>query len=622
MMLSAMVRFLFLGFWLLMLQETASGQAVLRKDLKKDFGAVGDGKTNDQAAFQRAANFFNQRAKTPAGTGRAELHIPKGVYMVGRQDSTGKASDVLQLYECRNMKVLGDDSATTEIRYVEGFRYGSFEPATGRPYEAPTAYFVDHDYAATGQTCIALYRCENVEVSGLNLNGNSAHLTLGGHWGDTGIQLPFDGIYVSDSRRITMRRLALHHFGRDGIQVLNHLAKNVDDPTLEDIVLENSTCDYNGRQGLSLTGVNGFQAVNCSFSHTGRVVVASAGRALYSNPGAGVDLEPQDGFVANVRLENCRFVDNAGQGIVSDRPGGDHPVSVKNVVVAGGLLWGLSNYSAWITQPGFLFQNTRIYGAFNHGSRAATAAEATRFEGCIFEDRPYLGRAAYGPALLYSDSSARRMSFTRCQFIGTQAALLHAIPATNDTASLFHFRSCTFLLDYSQPRQESAGKLLGAVFSGSNAFRAGPHRTSPSRADFTLGSSSTPGTTVLRAPGRLQLQAAGSYYRVQGGLAIGQPGGSGRTSLEIGADNAVAIAGSPGEKPELYIGPNARLVVKKGGALELLPNTKVTIAGQLVVEAGAYLFRDARTEVTTTGRGQLQVSTQAIEAKHPMVHSE
>ncbi|RZK45377.1 MAG: hypothetical protein EOO59_21190, partial [Hymenobacter sp.] len=320
----------------------ASAQATLHKDLKKDFGAVGDGRTDDQAAFQKAAAFFNQRARTPAGAGRAVLRIPKGVYRVGHP-GPGDLGDLLHLSGCRNLTIAGDDSATTEIRYADSLRYGTFDPATHAYYEPPTAFFADWGWGVRGGTAIVLQGCDNVEVTNLTLNGNSTHLLVGGHWGDTGIQLAFDGLFVSDSRRIRLRRLAVHHFGRDGIQVLNHLVKSLDEPAQEAIWLADSRFDYNGRQGLSITGVNGLLATNCSFSHTGRVVIPTLGRPLYSNPGAGVDVEPEGGFVANVRLDRCRLVDNAGQGLVSDRYGNGAP-TVKNVVVANCLLWGTTNW--------------------------------------------------------------------------------------------------------------------------------------------------------------------------------------------------------------------------------------------------------------------------------------
>lgn len=596
---------------------------MLRKDLKKDFGAVGNGRANDHAAFERAAAFFNQRAQTPAGTtGRAELHIPKGVYLVGRQEADGQAANLLYLAGCRNLLVTGDDSANTEIRYTPGLRYGAFDPATKLPYEAATAYFSDGKYGAAGGCFVVLRDCDNVTIANLNLNGNSPTLVVGGHWGDIGIQLPCDGMFVSESRRITLRRVAMHHFGRDGVQVLNHLAKSVNDPNLEGIVFENSTFDYNGRQGLSLTGANGFRAVNCSFSHTGRVWVPALGKPLYSNPGAGVDIEPESGVVANVSLENCRFVDNAGQGLVSDRYGSGPP-STKNIVISGGLLWGLTNWSAWIRQPDFLFKNCRIYGAFVNGCDAATTSEATRFVGCTFEDRPYHGQTAYGLYTLHSDKEARRMRFTNCRFIGTHSYLIQAIPTATDTASLFQLRNCTFLYDYTAPTLGAADKILGAVFSGNTVFQNGPHRSSAHRSDFLLGNAARAGTCVLQAPGSLQFLAPNTCIMLQNGLDIARLSASSRgaASVEVGIDNALVLNEMAGKVPELYIGPAARLVIRKGGALEILRHTKVTIAGELVVEEGAYFFRDPLAAVVTTGRGQLRVSPQAISSKHPTVHS-
>ena len=614
---------------LLLLAGPALGQgaaATLRKDLKKDFGAVGDGKTNDQMAFQKAADFFNQRAKTPAGAAPAILAIPKGVYLVGMQNPLGgDGLNVLGLSGCRNLTIQGADSATTEIRYASGLRYGAFDPASQRPFEAPNAFFVDRKYAAIVGTCLVLYNCENVTVTGLALNGNVAQAVVGGHWGDTGIQLNYDGIFVGDSRRITLRGLALHHFGRDGIQVLNHLAKSLDDKQADNIVLENLTANYNGRQGLSVTGVSGLRAVNCSFSHTGRVVIPALGKALFSNPGAGVDLEPENGFVKNVRLDNCRLVNNAGQALVSDRPAGEHPETTKNIVVANSLLWGTTNWSAWVTQPDFLFTNCRIYGAFVHGCRAANPNEATRFVGCTFDARPYRGQAAYGPFTMHSDGAARYMSFTDCRFVGTNSYLIWAIvgkPATGgypDTASFFHLRRCTFLYDYTRPTQGSYDNLQGAVFTGATAFRDGPHRSSMHHTNVTLGNGGASGSTVVRAPGSLQLLATNCFYTVVAGLDIGRSPVHKRDSASVvlGPGNGMVINDLGWTVTELYIGPTSRLVIKKGASLEVQAHTKVTIAGQLIVEDGAYFYVDPATPVTMVGRGQLRLAPRAIKGRRP-----
>jgi hypothetical protein len=605
---------LLLSGWLLLSSATtAAAQTTLHKDLKKDFGAVGDGHINDQGAFAKAADFFNQRAKTPAGTGRAVLHIPAGVYRVG-QPSPSSLGNVLALTNCRNLSIVGADSATTEIRYADSLRYGAFDPTTHELYESPKAFFTEWNWGVGGGTAVMLQDCDNVQVVNLTINGNSEHLLVGGHWGDTGIQMSFDGIFVSNSRHVRLSKLAVHHFGRDGIQVLNRLAKGVDDLAQENILLENSRFDYNGRQGLSITGVNGLRATNCSFSHTGRVVIPALGRPLYSNPGAGVDLEPEGGYVANVRFESCRFVDNAGQGIVSDRYG-NGPPTTKNIVIHNCLVWGVTNWSAWVRQTDFLFENCRIYGAFITGCALGTSP--TRFVGCTFEDRAYHGQPAYGQHLVYSNQEARAMSFTNCRFVGTRNGLLYAVTAAPDTASAFRLHGSTFVLDQAEPPLGVDNLLTTAVFSGTTTVMSGPQRATPATTDFKLGTTESANSIRVQPGGQLRLLAPGCRYFLQNGLTIGQPAGRKATSIVVGIDNIMTLGEVPGKEPELYIGPGAQLVVKKGGALEIQPHTKVTIAGQLIIEDGAYFFQDPQAKVTTAGRGRLQLAPGALQSKHP-----
>jgi hypothetical protein len=580
----------------------ALAQPTLHKDLKKDFGAVGDGRTNDQVAFQKAAAVFNERAKTPAGAGHAVLYLPAGAYLVG-QPGPATVPDLLALRGCRNLSIVGADSATTEIRYADGLYYGTFDPATHLPYEGATAFFTANGWGLHGGTTINLQGCDNVEVRNLRLNGNSPHLVVGGHWGDTGIQLPFDGIFVGDSRRIRLRQLAVHHFGRDGIQVLNHLAKSVDDPAQESILLENSRFDYNGRQGLSITGANGLRAINCSFSHTGRVIIPALDKPLYSNPGAGIDIEPEGGYVANVRLEHCRLVDNAGQALVSDRYGSGPPTT-KNIVLRDCLLWGVTNWSAWVRQTDFLFENCRLYGAFVTG--CALAGYATRFVGCTFEDRPYHDQPAYGQHLVYSNQEARAMSFTNCRFVGTRNYLLLTQPAATDTASRFRLHGCIFELDNAEPPLGSTDQLAGVVFSGNTAFANGPHRAASAPREVVLGRAGVPRSAVVAAQSSLQLLAPNCHYLLPAGLMMGRA-----SRIVVGTGSTLVLSERSGKAPESYIGPGARLVVKKGGTLEIRPHTTVTIAGQLIVEDGAVFSQDPSAEVHTTGRGRLQVSPSA-----------
>ena len=580
----------------------AAARPPLRKDLRRDFGALGDGRTDDQAAFHRAADFFNRRAGTPQGRRAAVLRIPAGTYRVGHP-GPGSMDDLLHLRNCRNLQVLGDDSATTEIRYADSLRYGAFDPATHLPYEAPTAFFTEGRYALGLGTAITLQGCDNVRVARLRLNGNSPHLVVGGHWGDTGIQLAADGIFVSSSRRVRVQRVAGCYFGRDGIQVLNHQAKALDDPARQGIVLTGSRFDYNGRQGLSITGANGLQATGCSFSHTGRVLVAATGRPLYSNPGAGVDVEPEGSPVAQVLLAGCRLVDNAGQGLVSDRYGSGPPTT-RHIVVRRCLLWGTTNWSAWVRQTDFRFEGCRFYGAFITG--CALAAYATEFVGCTFADRPYHGQPAYGPYLLYSRQEARAMRFIHCRFEATHGALLLATPAAPDSASRFRLHGCTFVAN--QPYQasappEAAGQVAGAVFSGATTWQAGPQRPDTLHSEVRLGGPESAGPTTVLPGGRLVLRAPGTRYACPTGLAL-----RGTARVVWGAGCELVLGRLPSPAPALYLAPGARLLVQKGGILTISAGARVVLAGRVQVAAGAHLALHPLATVALVGRGRLGVS--------------
>jgi molybdopterin biosynthesis enzyme len=58
----------------------------------------------------------------------------------------------------------------------------------------------------------------------------------------------------------------------------------------------------------------------------------------------------------------------------------------------------------------------------------------------------------------------------------------------------------------------------------------------------------------------------------------------------------------------MCIGLEACLTVRKGGALELPAGSSITVAGELVLEAGARVDPAALARVHTVGRGQLRIA--------------
>ena len=389
-----------LVYFLLFLFPTSLlfGQSQVTRDIKS-FGAKGDGKTNDHEAFQRAAAFFNKRG------GNGKLIISKGVYIVGKQEfnpNTSKAvyysTDALAFVNVKNLTIEGEKGAS--IKYADSLRFGAFDFKTGLPYFHGNTYFADGKSLAIVGNAISLRNCSNVTIRRLTLNGNNDMLILGGVYGDTGIQIPHNGLFIINSTSITINQVWSHHFGEDGMMIGNNTG---DSAKPDKITVTNSTFEYNGRQGFSWIGGNDLYVLNCHFNHNGRGKISSM-------PKSGVDIEAEVGSIKNGRFEKCEFINNAGSGVVAD----SGPSS--NCTFNDCTFWGVTNWALWINKPGFVFTNSRIYGSFVHGYVAKTDDEATVFKNCLFEDKPYNGQEPFGNFLIETNGR-RRMRFENCTMI-------------------------------------------------------------------------------------------------------------------------------------------------------------------------------------------------------------
>ncbi len=366
-------------------------QSTFVKDIKS-FGAKGDGKTNDHAAFVAAADFFNRRG------GNGKLIISKGIYIVGKQSKgefTWQGQDVLHFTSIQNMVIEGVPGAV--LKYSAAMKFGSFDPTTGRPRQVG-GYFVDPRWGASLGHCIFIDRSLNVTIKGVELDGNNEKIVLGGSYGDVGRQLPHYGIFIQNSKNVTVQKVNLHHFALDGICVAN-----VKTNTPDNIKLLDSKFNYNARQGFSWIGGNGLLARNCQFNHTGTGKFGSA-------PGAGLDIEAEYGPNRNGTFESCEFVDALGCCMVADS--GDSGYMTFNNCT----FWSSTTWSIWTTKPGFTFKNCKIYGPIVHGYDSPNDKDATKFIGCHIEDKPYNGKQPAGEYLIETNN-AKRVRFENCNVI-------------------------------------------------------------------------------------------------------------------------------------------------------------------------------------------------------------
>lgn len=122
------------------------------------------------------------------------------------------------------------------------------------------------------------------------------------------------GVNILQSRDIFISDMTITRCIGDGIYISGGKESSVGiyDNASKNINIENVVCDDNRRQGLSIIHVDGLVVRNCSFVNTGR--------SEFTEPGAGIDIEPNvsNGYnmsVRNVVVENCLIMNNEGAAI-------------------------------------------------------------------------------------------------------------------------------------------------------------------------------------------------------------------------------------------------------------------------------------------------------------------
>lgn len=375
----------------------------------KDFGAKGDGNTNDTDALYAAGKQIERQ-------GGGKLIFPAGTYLVGKQEytglTTGKAytySPIIDIRNCDNAVVI--EGAGSKIQAVDGLRYGSFDPVTGDPYTPGSLPFTDQDYnVGVYSGMIRVENCFSLSINDFELFGNNENFILGGEWGDTGRQCAGTGVYMKNIYSVKLSNIKSNHHGLDGIYYQNDGLSPNSAPT--PLVMENVDANYNGRQGFSNTGGILGTAINCNFSHTGK-------GGLASSPRAGVDFEPEGSVIRKFTFLNCEFSNNAGRAFVADS-GNTADVKFLNCQ-----LIGTTNYSLWADKPGIYFEKCLIAGTIAH-LHAGNVSEATIFKNCIItDDNSYspTGQVFSDIVGLFNLSLGTNVKFKECYFKATQGLL-------------------------------------------------------------------------------------------------------------------------------------------------------------------------------------------------------
>ncbi|MGE5563371.1 MAG: hypothetical protein ACM3ZV_08675 [Bacillota bacterium] len=364
------------------------------------FGAKGDGRTNDTRAFAALSAHVNAR-------GGGTVVLRPVTYIVGEQSATGpyafSPADILHFDGCRGPVVVRGNGAT--LRCAPGLRYGGFD-RSGRALPDARANMQLQNRAVPYTGMIFAENCTGlVDISDVTLDGNLGALQVGGRYDRRGWQAGASGIrMIRNKGPERISRVRSHHHAQDGL-LLTAAMDRTGSTTVTDTV-----CDFNARQGCTISSGSNFVFERCSFRQTGLAP------PLYrSLPGAGVDVEAEKASVRNVAFSACDFTDNAGIGL-------DAVSDVADMTFDSCKFIGSKNWSAWPAKPGMRFNNCLFLGTLRYLYGDPDPSRAPQFHGCTFTDDPALsptGKVFLGQgrgtwiALAQKAQNAR---FTQCHF--------------------------------------------------------------------------------------------------------------------------------------------------------------------------------------------------------------
>lgn len=257
----------------------------------REFGAVGDGSTDNWAAL-KAANAASDRLYFPPGVYSVE--VPPAYYL---DPVNGNGINVR------------DKTSMEWTGYGATIKMASVVPTTGRT------------------NLLTLENCSNVSIRGLTLDGNRVGRGGGGDFGT-------ENIFIYGGSNITLQDMRLINSCQDGVTIAAVTPGNRATYP-HNIKLINVLADDNVRTGISL--------ISCYDVELRRCQAYGSDSGL---PRSGIHIEPNitDEYgVEDVRIIDCDGSDNVGEGLVIT---GSAPTATKTAGTGNGTVTDLSAYGS------------------------------------------------------------------------------------------------------------------------------------------------------------------------------------------------------------------------------------------------------------------------------------
>ncbi len=360
----------------------------------RDYGAVGDGVTDDTAAINAAAADLRDGET---------LYIPAGTYLLREYGE----KDIILVQDKKNIQIIMEDGAVLQMDTVEDYAVSN----------------ENHHYI------LHLVRCENSTVTGGAIYGDRLR-----YEGDMHVEQGY-GIRMIDCRSVTVQNVEIAYLRGDGIMMFTAVKHaNGMREKCYDITIDNCHVHDCFRNGITLSSVDG-----CVISNTD--IHGIRGTA----PEAAIDIEAEfSGTVnKNAQIENCRFYDNGklsvavtgpaenisisstaleqqlafgpeGNGLtLSDCSAGLVTISGQNAKIENCSVYQLRLYGGSVTCADTVFDGDDEWIPFRVLVTKSDGTTIGQFESCTFRGRRL---CALGGCIVFCHTPPASMEFVDCDF--------------------------------------------------------------------------------------------------------------------------------------------------------------------------------------------------------------
>ncbi len=365
----------------------------------KDFGAMGDGVTDDYPALRAAYEAVNAE-------GGGTLLYPPGTYLID-QYRTRDNGVALSLTGCDGLLVEGY-GAKIEVK-------GSFHrPADLSPTES----------GYNSVIVLQFINCKNFAVRGFELNGNVQDMTRD----EAIIEGPSHGIVTNQCTDYTIEDIYVHHFAGDGVYIGDSSAISDRNGHITRV-----TSKFNARDGISLIAARGILVRDSVFENNGW----QRGEYPPHNPCSGVNVESSQSLSLDVKtgditFEDCVFKDNRLSQVQAASIRKEN-ITFRRCVIDRGI-------SDYVNTVNFAVLNGIIEDSTLNVRQIVPSWES--HAGTVTTIRNNVIRSDYRGITDYVSASDRTVLIEGNQFIGTYTAPTNEqMPLIRNTGTIFRNNS-------------------------------------------------------------------------------------------------------------------------------------------------------------------------------------